>query len=72
MENVSDDITKIQKADVVVTINQQSEGGNQSILRLLVAKNRVGPKEEEATVCADWKACTFSEALDSQANTANN
>ena len=72
MENVSDDITKIQKADVVVTINQQSEGGNQSILRLLVAKNRVGPKEEETTVCADWKACTFSEALDSQANTANN
>lgn len=71
MDNVSDDITKVQKSDIVITINQQSEGGSQAILRLLIAKNRIGPKQEAAVVRVDWKACTFSEVLESQANTAN-
>lgn len=62
-ENVSEDIGKINVVDIAITMNQTKEEVRQKVMRLLLAKNRNGPKYETVTIKMALERMCFFEPV---------
>jgi replicative DNA helicase len=62
-ENVSEDIGKINNVDIAITMNQTKEEVRQKVMRLLLAKNRNGPKYETVTIKMALERMCFFELV---------
>lgn len=58
-EDIAEDIGKINTADIGITLNQTKKEAEEGIMRLLVAKNRNGPRYVSVTVQTDFSRMIF-------------
>jgi replicative DNA helicase len=71
-EDVSEDIGKMNISDLVITINQTKEQYGDGIMKLLVAKNRNGPRWETVEIVTSLsRMCFFNPPKGDENKTGN-
>ena len=71
-EDVSEDIGKMNISDLVITINQTKEQYGNGIMKLLVAKNRNGPRWESVEIVTSLaRMCFFNPPKGDEKATGN-